>query len=105
LQSPRSALIFAITAGLLLGCTSLSFSYAVTPAAAVEDKGKGNDGSSSGGMVPVSTTGIANTKSNTSCNSGESRNADNQCVFTGPCPSNTITMRHNFDKTGKCFRK
>jgi hypothetical protein len=105
LQSPRSALIFAIAAGLLLVCTSISLTYAVTPAAAVDDKGKGNDGFSSGGMVPVSTTGIANTKSNTSCISGESRNADNQCVFAGPCPSNTITVRHNFDKTGKCFRK
>jgi len=105
LKSPSSALIFAIAADLLLVFTSLGLTYTVSPAAAVDDKGKSSGGSISGGIVPVSTTVITNSKSSTSYIAGESRNADNQCVFTGPCPSRTITVIHNFDKTGRCFRK
>ncbi|HEY7079960.1 MAG TPA: hypothetical protein VH500_09680 [Nitrososphaeraceae archaeon] len=85
--------------------SSTNLQSQVSPAAAVDDNGKSSGGSSFGGIVPVSTTVITNSKSSTSCIAGESRNKDNQCVFGGPCPSGTITMRHNFDKIGICFRK
>ena len=105
MQTASSALVFAVAACLLLVFTSLSLPYTVSPAAAVDEKGKSSGGSIFGSVVPASTTGITNGKSSTFCIAGESRNEDNQCVFSGPCPSGTITMRHNFDKTGRCFRK
>jgi hypothetical protein len=105
LQTPSSALVFAVAACLLLVFTWLTLTYTLSHATAVDDKGKSSGGSIFGGVVSVSTTVITNGKSSTSCTAGESRNEDNQCVFRGPCPSGTITMRHNFDKTGRCFRK